>query len=303
MVRGTLKDYDVMSVGETGCVTPETAYPLVKEGDDMLNMVFHFEMAGIARDWSLDKIRDIQKRWYDGLWGKGWSSQYLGNHDQPRQVSIFGNDRRFRVQSAKLLGTMLHTLPGTPYLYQGDEIGMTNSTFSSIEQFRDVNAKFSYSEMRKKGMTDAEAIAWLNRYSRDHSRTPMQWDDGLNAGFTEGDPWIGVNPNYKRINVSSALKNPDSIFYHYKKLIALRKKNPVMVYGQYRDLTAAGAPVYAYTRSLEGSEWLVLLNMSDESAVSPVSPGGEILSNNYALLERSGDAAVLAPWQAVIIAR
>lgn len=304
MNKNTFSRYDCMTVGETGAVTPEIALPYVKEGNNTLNMVFQFEVMELKENFDLVRFKEIQKRWYEGIIQKGgWNSQYLNNHDQPRQVSIYGSDRAFRTESAMLLGTLLHTLPGTPYIYQGEEIGMTNSVFGSMEEFKDINARHSYSEMLKQGKTIEEAMAWLNRYSRDHARTPMQWNDAENAGFTRGKPWLKVNPNYKEINVISALDNRNSVFYHYKKLIALRKSNEVMVYGGYEDLLPKDRDIYAYTRKLDSVEWMILLNFSDEDKDVGLGRNvdGQVMLSNYPDYRGEGQLAHLRPYEAVIL--
>lgn len=304
MNKNTLSKYDCMTVGESVCITPEIAINYVKEDNHALNMVFHFEVMDLKENFDLVRFKKIQQKWYDGVMKKGgWNSQYLNNHDQPRQVSIFGNDREYRIESAKLLGTLIHTLPGTPYIYQGEEIGMTNCRFDSIDEFKDIQAHFSYSQMTKKGMSSSEVLSWLNKYSRDHARTPMQWDDTENAGFTSGKPWIKVNPKYEKINVKEALNDPNSVFYHYKKLIALRRANEVMVYGDFLDLTPTHKEIYAYTRSLNGVEWLIALNFTsgDKKLDLGRSVEGKVKLSNYPDYLGKGQTLNLRPYEAVII--
>jgi len=302
IARNTLARYDVMSVGETCGATPENALDYVREGSGGLSMVFHFEIVDNKERWTLPFIKAVQRKWIGALHGKGWLSQYLSNHDQPRQVSIYGDDARYRVESAKLLATMIHTLPGTPYIYQGEEIGMTNTRFSSIDEINDIQSHHTYNEMTGRGAPPEEALAHLNRFSRDQARTPMPWDD--TPGFTAGKPWLRYNPAFGEINVKAAMADPDSIYHHYKKLIALRKANPVMVYGDFEDLLPDDEHLYVYTRSLGGEVWLVALNFSANQAALPVNAEGEIILSNYggAGAKYTADAG-LRPYEAVIIRR
>lgn len=264
MNQEVLRHYDVMTVGEIPFVTPETGLLYVGEDRHELNTLFHFQVADEMPTMDLVKYKEIQESWYKGLRGKGWNSQFLNNHDHTRQVTRYGNDGKYRVESAKLLATMLHTLPGMPYVFQGEEIGMTGVRFKSIEDYNDIAMKNKYKEEVEKGKDPDEVFESLLLLSRDNSRTPMQWNSGKNAGFTTGSPWINVNPNYKEINVENVLNDPDSVFYYYQKLIALRKKNNVMVYGDYEDLSKKDPYIYMYTRSDNDHTWLVMLNHSDE---------------------------------------
>ncbi|WP_163538745.1 alpha-glucosidase [Gracilibacillus sp. YIM 98692] len=263
MHEKVFKHYDIMTVGEIPFVTPEDGVLYVGEDRKELHTLFHFEVADDMPTWDLQRFKEIQTRWYEGLKGKGTNSQFLNNHDHTRQVTRYGNDGKYRIESAKLLATMIHTLPGIPYVYQGEEIGMTGVRFDSIEDYNDIAMKNEYKEEVAKGRDPQEVFEDLLLLSRDNSRTPIQWDSSKNAGFTDGQPWIKVNPNYKTINVEQALKDPESVFYYYKKLIQLRKKNPVMIYGDYQDLSLDEKELYVYTRTYEGKCWLVLLNHSD----------------------------------------
>ncbi len=211
---------------------------IANEDTGALNMVFQFEHMSIdSKDtdgegsrrsvarWKLADLKEVMSRWQKDLEGKAWNSIYLANHDQPRAVSRFGNDRQFRVESAKLLATFVHMQQGTPYIYQGEEIGMTNVAFESIDDYRDVETLNMYKEMvNEKGVDPEDMLKILHAKSRDNARTPMQWDDSDQAGFTAGTPWIKVNPNYKEINVAQALADKNSIFYYYQKLLRLRKE-------------------------------------------------------------------------------
>jgi oligo-1,6-glucosidase len=279
MKQRVLSRYDILTVGETPSVTTQDAIMIANEETGALTMVFQFEHMGIdsasggesrrdVQPWKLSDLKTIMTRWQKDLEGRAWNSIYLANHDQPRAVSRFGNDRQFRVESAKLLATFTHMLQGTPYVYQGEEIGMTNVAFDSIEEYRDVETLNRYKEVvGEKGGDPQETLKVIHAKGRDNARTPMQWDASLQAGFTTGKPWIKVNPNYKQINVEQALADPNSVFYYYQTLIRLRKENPVIVYGTYDLLPDTDDRIYAFTRTLEDDRLLVILNFSSESPV------------------------------------
>lgn len=279
MKQQALSTYDTLTVGETAGVTTAQAIELTNPQTGPLNMVFQFEHMNLDADpkaplgwgwrrWDLLELKQIMTRWQKDLEGKGWNSQYLSNHDQPRQVSRFGDDDHYRVESAKLLATFLHLLQGTPYIYQGEEIGMTNIAFPSIEDYRDIWTLNAYREMvEEQGMDQQAFMELVHKKSRDNARTPMQWDNSANAGFTTGTPWIGVNPNYREINAAQALADSRSIFYYYQRLIRLRKANPVMVYGRYDLILDDHPEIYAFIRSLEDERLLVILNFTANTPV------------------------------------
>lgn len=266
MNREVLSGYDIMTVGETARVTPEEGILYVDEARNELNMVFHFQIHEMEK-WDLIKFKEIQKNWYEALAGKGWNSIYLNNHDQPRQVSRFGNDGEYRVESAKMLGTLLHTLQGTPYIYQGEEIGMTNIAFPSIEYYNDIDTINKYNELVIEGLNAKEALKLIQPLSRDNARTPMQWSNEKNAGFTKGLPWLGVNPNYTGINVLEALRDDNSILQYYKKLIRLRKENLTIVYGNYIPILEDHQKIYSYLRCLDNDRLLIILNFSSDNTL------------------------------------
>ena len=223
----------------------------------------------------------------EGAGGPGWNSLYLSNHDQPRAVSRFADDGRYRVESAKLLATFLHMLQGTPYIYQGEEIGMTNVAFESIADYRDIATRNMYREaVEERGVDPEFALAVVHARSRDNARTPMQWDAGAGAGFTTGTPWIKVNPNYRTINVQQALADPNSVLNYYRKLIRLRREHPVIVYGAYDLILDDHPEIYAFTRTLGDDRLLVMLNFTAGTPVfelpDPISfTGKELLIGNY----------------------
>lgn len=296
MNERVLRKYDIMTVGETGGVTPEIAALYVGEDRNELNMVFQFELMDLdsgpegkwdIAHWKLTEIKKIMSKWQTELYGRGWNSLYLNNHDQPRAVSRFGDDKEYRTESAKMLATMIHTLQGTPYIYQGEEIGMTNVKFDSLEDYRDIETFNFYNEYVIKGGGNASK-AWegIHAKSRDNARTPMQWDDAVNAGFTAGTPWIKVNPNYIDINVKKELDNENSIFNYYRKLISIRKDYPVIVYGKYKLILEENEQIYSYLRILGDERLLVILNFFKEEAVFNLPCGidykdKELLISNY----------------------
>lgn len=276
MNREVLSHYDIITVGETPGVSPEQAKLYTGRNRQELNMVFQFEHMGLGDGiegkwsnlpWKLTELKRIMTRWQKGLEDDGWNSLYWNNHDQPRVVSRFGNDKEYRVKSAKMLATCLHMMQGTPYIYQGEEIGMSNVPFDSIDQYRDIETLNAYKELvGENRMSPDEMMDAIHARSRDNARTPMQWDDSLNAGFTTGLPWIEVNPNYKEINVLNALEDPDSVFYYYQNLIKLRKEENIITEGSYDLLLAEDEKVYAYTRNYNDEQLLVICNFAGEAS-------------------------------------
>lgn len=298
MNREVLSRYDVFTVGELPEVTPEIALDYVGEDRHELDMLFQFEHfeAVDKHGWDLKVFKAIQQRWYDGLWGRGWNSQFLNNHDSRRAVSRYGNDRAYRVESAMLLGTLTHTLPGTPYIYQGEEIGMTDVAFPSIEQYRDFATLSRYREAIQNGEDPAEVLPRLQKSSRDNARTPFQWDGSAYAGFSTAEPWLPVNPNYREINLAADLASDRSIFRYYQALIRLRKATPALVYGEYRCWDPDDPQLYLYERRLGAERILVALNLSDEERRVAL-PDGERLLGNY----DGGEPGLLRPWEARVL--
>ncbi|MDE7016491.1 MAG: alpha-glucosidase [Lachnospiraceae bacterium] len=276
MNEKVLSQYDIMTVGETAGVTTELAKQYAGEDARELNMVFQFEHVegdGKYGKWTDEKIplttlKKTLSRWQNELYGKAWNSLFWDNHDQPRAVSRFGDDRpQYRERSAKMLATCLHMLQGTPYIYQGEELGMTNYPFRSPEDFRDIESINAYREWCEEGSISHE-VFWpcITFKSRDNARTPVQWDDSPQAGFTKGIPWIAVNPNYTQINAKAETADPDSVFHYYKKLIALRKAHPIIVYGKYELMMEDNEELFVYTRELDGEKLLVVCSFSDHEA-------------------------------------
>jgi oligo-1,6-glucosidase len=280
MKQVVLSKYDILTVGETPSVTTQNAIEITNEETGALNMVFQFEHMDLDADrsggssrrslkpWSLLDLKQVMTRWQKDLENQGWNSIYLTNHDQPRAVSRFGDDGQYRVESAKLLATFTHMLQGTPYVYQGEEIGMTNVAFASIDDYRDIETVNIYRELaEEKGIASQSVMAIIHAKSRDNARTPMQWDASEHAGFTTGLPWIKVNPNFAAINVKQALADPDSIFYYYQKLIRLRQEHPIIVYGTYDLILDAHREIYAFTRTWQDDRLLVILNFTRNTPV------------------------------------
>ncbi|HEY3060011.1 MAG TPA: alpha-glucosidase [Chloroflexota bacterium] len=279
MNREVLSHYDIFTVGETPLATTEHAIDITNEDTGHLNMLFQFEHMdldmpqGVAsrleiKPWDLHDLKQVMTRWQKSLEGRAWNSFYLSNHDQPRSVSRFGDDGQFRVDSAKMLATFLHTMHGTPYIYQGEEIGMTNVAFPSITDYRDIETVNLYREfVEDKHVDPAKVMAMVHYRSRDNARTPIQWDSSPHGGFTTGSPWIGANPNYASINVAQARADPDSIFHYYRRLIELRREHPILVYGTYDLLLDAHEQIYAYTRTLDAERLLVMLNFTADTPV------------------------------------
>ena len=299
MNREVLSKYDIMTVGECPATNTEEAIPYVAENQNELNMIFHFEHVNLdyspdGNRWHIGQIdliefKDVFTKWHKALHNVGWNSIYFMNHDQPRTVSRYGNDcLQYRILSAKMLATFLLTMPGTPYIYQGDEIGMTNVLYDSIEDYRDIETLNYYNLAISQGLDSNNIMNIIHYRSRDNSRTPMQWDNTTNAGFSTGKPWIKVNPNYTDINVRSCIDNPDSILNYYKKFISIRKQYKILVYGDYSVIDYENKNVYAYKRYDDENEVLVLLNFSDvESEVNlsncDIDKNYSITASNYCI--------------------
>ncbi|MEK5480031.1 alpha-glucosidase [Paenibacillus sp. FSL R5-0407] len=286
--RETFDKYDIMTVGEASGVSVSEADLWVGEQDGKFDMIFQFEHLGLwqkSLDNGLDllKLKEILSGWQKGLEGKGWNALFLENHDQPRSVSTWGNDGEYWDTSAKALATMYFLMQGTPFIYQGQEIGMTNVQFPTIEDYNDVSMRNWYNIEKANGKSHEEIMPVIWKNGRDNSRTPMQWDDSDNAGFTTGKPWFGVNPNYREINAQKAMEDPGSIYQYYKKLIALRKAHPVAVYGTYDLILPEHARVYAYTRTLGREKLLVICNLFAEEAEIELPQGVNYASSELLL--------------------
>ncbi len=314
MNQEVLSKYDIITVGEMPGVTPEQGVLYTEEDRNELNMVFQFEHmdldSGPGGKWNLKplELADLKKslsKWQTELEGKGWNSLYLNNHDQPRVVSRFGDDKQYRIESAKMLGTLLHMMQGTPYIYQGEEIGMTNVKFGSIEEYKDIETLNMYRDKVQENGEDPEKVM-LSIYTkgRDNARTPVQWDATEHAGFTTGTPWIQVNPNYTEINAHQAVSDENSVFHYYKKLIQLRKQHDIIVYGSYEIILEDHKEIYAYTRTLGDEKLLVITNFSGETPTFTLPEGlsftqQELLISNYDVnYDEKINKFALKPWEA-----
>ena len=312
MNKEVLSKYDIMTVGETPGVSPKHARDYVGEDRDELNMVFHFELMDLPnasdkfykKPYKLTDIKNIFMKWYDGLENIGWNSLFMNNHDQPRMVSRFGNDSKYRIESAKMLATLIHTFKGTPYIYQGEEIGMTNICFDDIKKYRDIETINYYNE-KIKNEDEKSLIERIKITSRDNARTPMQWDNNLNGGFSKATPWIDVNPNYKQINVTESVEDSNSIFNYYKELIKLRHNNDTIVYGDVKLIYPENERIFAYTRNLEDKQLMVVLNFYENEIDFKVPDNIdinklEVILSNYSDKVIENETIKLRPYEAIV---
>ncbi len=308
MYREALADYDVMTVGEGAGIPPEIANDYVGEDRKELSMIFHFGHMGIdhgpggrfdTKSWHLSEFKRIFKVWHDAVGERGWVNVFLDNHDFPRMVSRFANDGQYRVEAAKLLATLLLTMRGTPCIYYGSEIGMTNIHIDKWEDFDDVEIKNAYKAAVERGDDLDQLMAAANVNGRDNARTPMQWDDSPNAGFTTGKPWLKVNPNHTEINVAKDQASPDSIFKFYQNMLRLRKANPTLIYGEYEDLMPESEYLYYYRRWDHDNEFYIILNFSNSEIHNiplPKDKNLELVSSNLPTERDYIDK--LKPWEA-----
>lgn len=317
MRQKALNNADTITVGECSGVTLEEAKKYARSDEKELNMVFQFEHMDVDSDekagkWTTRKmdLRDLKKiltRWQKGLQDIAWNSLYWENHDQPRSVSRFGNDSdEYREISAKMLATCIHMMQGTPYVYQGEELGMTNCPFNTLENFRDLESINAFHELTEQGkMTEEEMMAAIGYKGRDNARTPMQWDDSDNAGFSGADatPWIMVNPNYTKINAKDQVSREDSVFKYYQKLIKLRHESDLIVYGTYDLILDDDKDIYAYIRTLGDEKLIVYCNFSEntrEVELPEEFTDGKILISNYNDAKVS-EKITLRPYEAIVI--
>lgn len=342
MQEKALKGYDAMTVGETFGVGPELARQYTCGDPPEMSMLFHFELMTVDRKtsdrfrytpWELKEMKNSIEKWQHALHGCGWNSNFLMNHDQPRAVSRFADDGKYRRESAKLLATLTLTLEGTPYIYQGEEIGMTNPLFQSIDEYRDVELLNHYREQRAGGAGIDELLPGYHRFARDNARTPMQWDGSPHAGFTRGIPWINVNPDYREINVQAEISREDSIHAFIRDLIKLRKNNDTLIYGEFILLDKDNPRSFCYLRRREKESpseettaagdmteetvspeaapeeiFLVALNFSsEETALPALEPGSprtgadwKLELCNYPDREKNDIHRPLRPWEARI---
>ena len=311
MNREVLSKYDTITVGEAPCATVEDAMEYANLDGTQLNMIFQFEHVDLdsgplgkwdLRPLTLASIKESFTKWQTKLYGKAWNSLYWNNHDQPRTVSRFGIDREeLRVKSAKMLGTVLHFMQGTPYIYQGEELGMTKVRFDSIDDYKDIETLNMYRDHKAMGKSHDEIMVPIYYKGRDNARTPMHWNATPHAGFTTGEPWIKVNPNYTTINAEAAVQDENSVFHYYRKLIQLRKRMPIIIEGEYTLLLADHPQIYAYTRTYGDDKLLIMANMSGDEATfeAPQAITGRqaklVISNTDCAAEWTVEQVVLTP--------
>jgi alpha-glucosidase len=302
----TFSKYDIMTVGEANGVSIEEADLWVGEEQGKFNMVFQFEHLDLwdseKKALDLGKLKKTFTRWQKGLEGHGWNALFIENHDKARIVSTWGDDKEYWRESATALASMYFLMQGTPFIYQGQEIGMTNVQFPTIDDYDDVAIKNLYKIRRENGVPHEEIMEFIWATSRDNSRTPMQWSDAPNAGFTTGNPWLGMNPNYTNVNVDQQLNDPRSILHFYKKMIEMKKKHEIFTYGTYDLVLDDHDQIYAYTRTMDKEQAVVISNLSSEPAAIDFDgfplESSKLLLNNYEVEAHGpGTALSLKPYE------
>ncbi|HBM7067309.1 TPA: alpha-glucosidase, partial [Enterococcus faecium] len=312
MNQATFGDKNLMTVGETWGATTEIAKLYSNPKRNELSMVFQFEHIGLDQQegkdkWdlkplSISELKKVLSKWQTSLGDEGWNSLFWNNHDLPRIVSRWGNDDVYRKESAKMFAILLHMMKGTPYIYQGEELGMTNCPIDDIAEAKDIETINMYNERISSGFTKEEILESINAKGRDNARTPMQWNAREHAGFTTGIPWLRVNPNYKEINAEEALADQDSVFYMYKKLIDLRRKHDIIVWGDYELVEKTPEHVFAYSRIYEDQQWLVICNMSSEKQTFTVPREAlRVIVSNYPLKQLPDGKVDLRPYEAFVL--
>ncbi|MCK6707644.1 alpha,alpha-phosphotrehalase [Enterobacter roggenkampii] len=307
MSRDVFTPRNLMTVGEMSSTSLENCQQYASLDGRELSMTFNFHHLKVdypgGEKWTLAKpdfvaLKTLFRHWQQGMHNKAWNALFWCNHDQPRIVSRFGDEGEYRVHAAKMLGMVLHGMQGTPYIYQGEELGMTNPHFSRITDYRDLESLNMFAELRASGREPDELLAILASKSRDNGRTPMQWDASHNAGFTEGEPWIGVCDNYETVNARAALDDADSVFYTYQSLIRLRKTLPVLTWGDYEDLLPEHPSLWCYRRQWQGQTLMVVANLShtpQEWQTEALSDKSQVLMSNYPAPQTTS----LRPFEAV----
>ncbi|WP_411169333.1 alpha-glucosidase [Clostridium sp. MB05] len=271
LTENTFSKYDVMTVAEANGVSAEEAEEWVGEETGKFNMVFQFEHLDLWNNednqaFNVNECKEVLTRWQEGLYNKGWNALFIENHDIPRVVSTWGNDKEYWRESATALGLMYFMQQGTPFIYQGQEIGMTNVKYESVDEYNDVKSINAYNDMLENGFTEEQCIKHLWAVSRDNARTPMQWSNSINAGFSNSKPWIGINPNYKYINVEDQINDKESILNFYKDMIRIRKNNPILIYGEYKLILENHDKIYAYIREINEEKFIIITNLSENKA-------------------------------------
>ncbi|EPN9377475.1 glycoside hydrolase family 13 protein [Enterococcus faecium] len=312
MNQATFGDKNLMTVGETWGATTEIAKLYSNPKRKELSMIFQFEHIGLDQQegkdkWdlkplSISELKKVLSKWQTSLGDEGWNSLFWNNHDLPRIVSRWGNDDMYRKESAKMFAILLHMMKGTPYIYQGEELGMTNCPIDDIAEAKDIETINMYNERISSGFTKEEILESINAKGRDNARTPMQWNASEHAGFTMGIPWLRVNPNYKEINAEEALADQKSVFYMYKKLIDLRRKHDIIVWGDYELVEETPEHIFAYSRTYEDHRWLVVCNISSEKQVFTVPREAlRVIVSNYPLKKLPDGKVELRPYEAFVV--
>ncbi|KAA0956991.1 alpha-glucosidase [Planococcus sp. ANT_H30] len=295
----TFAKRDIMTVGEANGVQASDINEWISEDDGKFNMVFQFESMGL---WDTDsttgidvpKLKEVLTKWQKAVEGQGWNALFVENHDKPRIVSSWGNDQQYWRESATAIACMYFFMQGTPFIYQGQEIGMTNAPFEELAHYNDIQTHNLYHNNRSEGMEHDAVMTIIKAQSRDHSRTPMQWDASPNAGFSSGEPWLRVNPNYEKINVAAQLRDPHSVLWFYRKMIWLRKQQDVLVYGNYELQDVGHESIYAYTRTNKNKTILVITNLTEYSCYWDEPETAHCLLHNY----QQCDPKQLLPFEA-----
>lgn len=311
MNKATFGDKDLLTVGETWGATPEIAKLYSNPERHELSMVFQFEHSLLDNEpgkekWDLKpldvmELKTVLSKWQTELGEEGWNSLFWNNHDLPRIVSRWGNDKEYRVRSAKAFAILLHMMKGTPYIYQGEELGLTNTPVASIEELDDIESINMYHDRISRGFSVESIMTSLNAKGRDNARRPIPWTAEQNGGFTTGTPWLALNPNYTEMNVEAELQNPDSVFYTYQKLIQLRKDHPIVVWGDYKLLNTS-SNVFSYYRTLGEERWLTVVNLSDfEEEISVDARFNKVVVTNTEDEITDLRAYKLSPWQAFVV--
>lgn len=305
----TFAKYDIVTVGEANGVDAENADEWVGSENGKFNMIFQFEHLKLwdyegDTEFCPKAYKDVLNKWQVALENKGWNALFIENHDIPRSTSTWGNDGEYWLESAKSFATTYFLQKGTPFIYQGQEIGMTNTVFNSLSEFQDVKSVNEGKEKLEAGMCEKTVLEILSNTSRDNARTPMQWDDSLNAGFTTGKPWLKVNSNYKNINVQSQIKDENSIYNHYKKLISLKKNSKTLTHGEFKLVLEDDKHVFAYLRELDNERYLILSNLSENEKKLNLSEfnikNEDIVLSNYKIIEKDLKEFIVRPFESVV---
>ncbi|WP_281700081.1 glycoside hydrolase family 13 protein [Cetobacterium somerae] len=305
----TFAKYDIVTVGEANGVDAENSDEWVGSENGKFNMIFQFEHLKLwdyegDTEFCPKAYKDVLNKWQVALENKGWNALFIENHDIPRSTSTWGNGREYWLESAKSFATTYFLQKGTPFIYQGQEIGMTNTVFNSLSEFQDVKSVNEGKEKLEAGMCEKTVLEILSNTSRDNARTPMQWDDSLNAGFTTGKPWLKVNSNYKNINVQSQIKDENSIYNHYKKLISLKKNSKTLTHGEFKLVLEDDKHVFAYLRELDNERYLILSNLSENEKKLNLSEfnikNEDIVLSNYKIIEKDLKEFIVRPFESVV---